>query len=133
VGHGSAQTWRGLLDVADAAALANGERLPVVVAMNCLNAQFQNAFIPCLAEALLSAPGGGAVAVYASSGLCEPAGQAALNRGFYQQLFSGSPTLGEAAARAKAATADLDVRRTWIFFGDPTSRLRPWPGRGAAR
>jgi len=25
---------------------------------------------------------------------------------------------------AKAATKDLDVRRTWILFGDPTTRLK---------
>jgi hypothetical protein len=44
---------------------------------------------------------------------------------FLRLLFSGEAgTLGEAAARAKAATDDLDVRRTWILFGDPSLRLR---------
>jgi hypothetical protein len=39
-------------------------------------------------------------------------------------LFSGrKPTIGEATTRAKAATGDLDVRRTWILLGDPTTRL----------
>jgi len=33
-------------------------------------------------------------------------------------------TLGEAVRRAKAAVSDQDVRRTWILFGDPTTRLR---------
>ena len=33
-------------------------------------------------------------------------------------------TLGEAAARAKAATTDEDIRRTWILFGDPTTKLK---------
>jgi hypothetical protein len=33
-------------------------------------------------------------------------------------------TLGEATARAKTATNDPDVRRTWIFFGDPTTKLK---------
>jgi hypothetical protein len=32
--------------------------------------------------------------------------------------------LGDAVRRAKTATADRDVRRTWVFFGDPSSRLR---------
>jgi hypothetical protein len=32
--------------------------------------------------------------------------------------------LEEVAARAKAATGDQDIRKTWILFGDPTSRLR---------
>jgi len=26
--------------------------------------------------------------------------------------------------KAKAATKDMDVRRTWILFGDPTTRLK---------
>jgi hypothetical protein len=40
-------------------------------------------------------------------------------------LFSGTPiTLGDATRAAKAAASDMDVRRTWILFGDPTTRLR---------
>jgi len=29
-----------------------------------------------------------------------------------------------APAKAKAATSDADVRRTWILFGDPTMRRK---------
>jgi hypothetical protein len=38
----------------------------------------------------------------------------------------GSPalTIGEAAAAAKKAVSDTDVRRTWILFGDPATKLR---------
>jgi hypothetical protein len=32
--------------------------------------------------------------------------------------------LGEAAARAKAAVADADIRRAWILLGDPSMQLR---------
>lgn len=32
--------------------------------------------------------------------------------------------VGDATTRAKAAVSDLDVRRTWILFGDPSMRLR---------
>jgi len=40
-------------------------------------------------------------------------------------LFNGEGlTLGEATAGAKAATIDQDVRRSWILFGDPTTRLK---------
>jgi hypothetical protein len=35
-----------------------------------------------------------------------------------------SLTAGEAARRAKAATLDLDVRKTWILFGDPSMKLK---------
>jgi hypothetical protein len=33
-------------------------------------------------------------------------------------------TLGEATPRVKATIADQDVRKTWILFGDPTTRLK---------
>ena len=33
-------------------------------------------------------------------------------------------TLGEAMVQAKAGIRDVDVRRTWVLFGDPTMRLR---------
>jgi hypothetical protein len=40
-------------------------------------------------------------------------------------LYSGqSLTLGQAAAAAKAAVTDMDVRRTWILFGDPATKLQ---------
>ncbi len=63
--------------------------------------------------------------VWASSGLTEPEGQSDMNRELIRLLFNGeSLTLGQAAVRAKSATTDQDVRRTWILFGDPTTRLK---------
>jgi hypothetical protein len=74
---------------------------------------------------LLKAEQGGAVAVWASSGLTEPENQGPMNQEMVRLLFSGeSLTLGQAAVRAKAATSDQDVRRTWILFGDPTTKLK---------
>jgi hypothetical protein len=32
--------------------------------------------------------------------------------------------IGDASRQAKQATADMDVRRTWILFGDPTMKVR---------
>jgi hypothetical protein len=34
---------------------------------------------------------------------------------------------GDLLTAAEAATPDLDVRRTWILFGDPTMRLMRMP------
>jgi hypothetical protein len=126
MGHGSVAVWASeeLLTAADAQALTNGPRLPVVVAMTCLNGFFHDLATTSLAEALLTAEHGGAVAVWASSGLTTPAGQAVLNQELVRQLFGAERlTLGEAMVRAKAAVGDRDVRRTWILFGDPTLRL----------
>jgi len=42
----------------------------------------------------------------------------------FNQERKESLTLREAAAKAKAAVTDGDVRRTWILFGDPTMKLK---------
>jgi len=48
-----------------------------------------------------------------------------MNKQLIRLLFNGEElTIGEATALAKAATTDLDVRRTWILFGDPTTKLK---------
>jgi hypothetical protein len=126
MGHGSQEGWRGdIFTLADAGALANGYRLPFVVSMTCLNGFFHDVYSDSLAEALLKASQGGAVAVWASSGLTEPDRQAVMNKELIRLLFSGELlTLGEAVKRAKVAASDQDVRKTWILFGDPTTRLK---------
>ena len=126
IGHGSVGLWRGgILSSDDADGLINGARLPFVVAMTCLNGAFHDLYTRSLAEALLTAPQGGAVAVWASSGLTEPEGQLLMNKELMRLLFNGkSLTLGEATMRAKAATTDQDIRKTWILFGDPMTRLK---------
>ena len=43
-----------------------------------------------------------------------------LNQSMTGALFGAAPlTLGDAALAAKQTVDDLDVRRTWILFGDP--------------
>jgi hypothetical protein len=126
IGHGSVESWRGsLLTLDDADTLLNGLRLPFFINMTCLNGYFQNPYGETLAEALMKAPGGGAIAIWTSSGLTEPDKQAVMNKELIKLLFGReSLTLGEATARAKAVTADHDVRKTWILFGDPSTRLK---------
>jgi hypothetical protein len=125
-GHGSSMLWRGnLLTSADAPALTNATSPSFVVSMTCLNGLFEDASSDSLGEALIKAPNGGAFAVWASSGLREPLSQSVVNQELYRQLFnSGASTIGEAVRRAKSVVTDLDIRRTWILFGDPASRMR---------
>ena len=127
MGHGAVDLWRGsVLTASDADSLTNGSALPLVVGMTCLNGFFQTPYVESLAEALLKAQNGGAVAIWTSSGLTDPAGQLQMNKGLMRLLFNGEGlTLGEAAAQAKASTDDMDVRKSWILFGDPTTRLKP--------
>jgi hypothetical protein len=125
IGHGSVESWRGsLLTLEDADSLINGLHIPFFVNMTCLNGFFQNPYGETLAESLIRAKGGGAIAVWASSGMALPDGQATMNKELIRLLFGReSLTLGEATARSKAAISDPDVRRTWILFGDPSQRF----------
>ncbi|MGH7165861.1 MAG: C25 family cysteine peptidase, partial [Nitrospiraceae bacterium] len=124
LGHGSVEVWRGeVFTSLDAGTLTNGMRLPFVSTMTCLNGFFHDVWTESLAEALQRAPQGGAVAVWASSSLSEAAEQVDMNRALLKGLSAGL-TLGEAVTKAKTVARDPDVRRTWILFGDPTSRLR---------
>jgi hypothetical protein len=43
----------------------------------------------------------------------------------FQQIFSGeAATLGEMINNARASVSDMDVRRTYMLFGDPSARLK---------
>jgi hypothetical protein len=64
------------------------------------------------------------VAVWTSSGLTEPDKQSVMNKEMIRLLFNGEGlTIGEAAMKAKASVTDQDIRKTWILFGDPSTRL----------
>jgi hypothetical protein len=130
VGHGSFGLWRGnLLSNADVTSLTNQQSLSFFISMTCLNGLFNDAYGDSLGEALLKAEGG-AVAVWASGSLTEADEQPALDYEIVRQALSGqsatgSPlTLGEAVVRAKASVSDGDVRRSWVFLGDPLTRLK---------
>jgi hypothetical protein len=135
LGHGSTHRWGqngALLTVADVAHhwTATGSQLPFVVAMNCLNGYFHGIDDEeSLAEALVR--GGAAIAVWASSSLTDTDPQAAMNRELYRLMFgAGFDTLGDALVGAKGAVRDADVRRSWLFFGDPAMRLKGLPTGG---
>jgi len=126
-GHGSVTVWTGagLLNEDNASTLTNGNRPSLFVMMTCLNGYAGDAYIDSLAEIVLKNPHGGAFAVWASSGITEPVGQAQMNGQLYQLLLGAHPmTLGDAVRQAKMGTADLDVRRTWILLGDPSMRIK---------
>lgn len=129
VGHGSVDQWRGrLLTSASASGLTNSSHLPLFVMMTCLNGYFQDASLESLAESLMKAERGGAVAVWASSGMTTAEEQSVMNQQMFRLVLdtanARSLTLGEATVKAKSAVSDRDIRRTWILFGDPTMRLR---------
>ena len=125
-GHGSVSLWRGeVFTSSDAGALINDGKLPVFVMMTCLNGYFHDPGMESLAESLMKVERGGAVAVWASSGMTEPGSQALMNQELYRQLFGdASLRLGDAIIKAKAAAGSTDTRQTWLLFGDPTMRVK---------
>jgi hypothetical protein len=125
-GHGSEQQWSfaDLLDNTSATALTNGNRLPVFLIMDCLNGFFQDVYEESLSSALLFAPNGGAVGVWASSGFTTAPPQASMNQALLSALASNpSQSIGAAIITGKAGILDPDVRRTWNFFGDPAMTI----------
>lgn len=125
-GHGAEQQWSfvNLFDSNDASALTNGGRLPVYLLMDCLNGFFQDVYAESLAKALLLAPNGGAVAVWASSGFTDEPPQASMDLAFLQQLAANpGDAVGLLILHAKNVTTNNDVRRTWILFGDPSMKF----------
>jgi hypothetical protein len=129
-GHGSANVWRSLFTTTDIPSLENRQKLPLFITMTCLNGFIQDPISESLAEGLHKSERGGAIAVWSSSGLTLPAQQALINQQLYRLMFAprdpkaSPPTLGEMTSKAKSATNDLDVRRTWMLLGDPTMRLK---------
>ena len=123
MGHGSTEIWGDLLSSSDIASLSNGAKLPFFVSLTCLNGFFHDIYTESLAESLIRSEQGGAIAVWASSALNSSPGQLQMAQELYRLLFDEGLALGEAAAQAKAVVSDLDVRRSWIFFGDPVIRF----------
>jgi len=103
-GHGAIDRFaaEGLLTSADANSLTNGTRMPVVTAMSCSIGNFTRPGFNCLAETLLLRDGGGAIAVWAPSGLSLDEYAGSLDRNFYNEVFQRCDgILGEAILAAK--------------------------------
>jgi hypothetical protein len=146
VGHSSQFQWAitdgeksppyllGLYDTDD---LANGARLPIVLAMTCLTSAFQTpAFSKTtIDERWLIKPDGGAVAVWGPTGFGVAHGHDKLQSGFYDALWSAPPlsaTLGQltAAGYMELFTTGgccQDTLATFALLGDPLTTARVLP------
>jgi uncharacterized repeat protein (TIGR01451 family) len=126
-GHGAEEQWSfsDLFDDSTAATLTNGDRLPFFLLMDCLNGFFHDVYAVSLAQSLMLAPNGGAVAVWASSGFTSAPPQASMDQAMLRIIKENPATpLGQAVLGAKLGVTDADVRRTWILFGDPSMQLQ---------
>ncbi len=152
VGHAHQQQWavtelsapeNWLLHRNDVAALTNGERLPVVLALTCLSSAFQwPSYVGMtIDEALLLHEKGGAVAVWGPTGLGVSYGHDKLQRGFFRALWSPAPDTGVERAAPLGALTSAGFRElftgsaccqetlfTYVLLGDPLTPLRVTAG-----
>ncbi len=126
-GHGAAGLWasNSVFNNLDAATLKNN-KLAFFMLMTCLNGYSHNPYTDSLSEVVMKADNG-AIATWASSGSTYASGQIFMSLRATQDLFdvsSNPQPIGDITRAAKQTTNDLDARRTWQLFGDPTVVIR---------
>jgi hypothetical protein len=123
-GQGGPEVWadEGLLRVNDVAAL-DMDTPTVLFVWACEAGWYQNLFGPTINEALLLAPGKGAMAAFGPTGATDPTVQRALYERVYGPWLAGGATLGEAIRKSKiealAGGAPPAVVEGWSLLGDP--------------
>jgi hypothetical protein len=129
-GHGGVENLGAghLFTVPEVAALESAGRPPVLVALSCLLARFDEAGADSLGEALLREPDGGAVAVLGPSGLSRNDPATDLGEAFYRAVLQkGVGTLGLAFLQARRELGGSDTtRETYAIYnllGDPALRI----------
>jgi len=137
-GHSSVRQWAAarLFHRDDVAGLGNGDRLPVVLEMTCFTGFFHDPSGTTLDESLLRVAGGGAVAVWGSTGLGVSTGHQQLAQGFLAAVFQGgTANIGGGVLAGKlrllaSSSSALDLVDTFTLLGDPATRLNmtlvPW-------
>jgi len=107
-----------------APSLTNSNSPTLMIALTCLNGYFMGN-TDTFAEAMTRA-NGGAVAVWASTGLTTPDVQEIMGNRFYIKLSEGNiQRMGDLIADAKAQVpAGADVRLSWALLGDPMLKIR---------
>ncbi len=135
IGHGGPTQWSQelLFDVErDLPLLTNGYKLPLVLNSSCSIGYFDSYRTDAMAERLLTASGGGAIAVYAGTRVTYAGQNLALNRLLVQKLFgTEAVTLGEAALQARLGmgSAEYSNSAQYTVFGDPALLLHSPAGR----
>ena len=135
-GHGNELVWgmwegdHRILALEHISTLDNGNRLPFVTIVTCLNGRFDMHHIPrAMAEEFLLVSNRGGIASWAPAGLGFPTENNIILEELYQALLvDGDLTLGSAVttARVQAYLREPDMLNffeTLTYFGDPAVRL----------
>jgi hypothetical protein len=134
LGHGGIDRWaqESLFSIPDVASLGNGPRLPVVASLTCVIGRYEVPGFDCLASALVRQADGGAIGVWAPSGIANHADSLLLGQVFAEALWRDDVlTVGDACIRALAGFhtggGNPATAIVYNYFGDPMVRLRPFP------
>ncbi len=130
VGHGASTYWVTTgFNVANINALTNGNMLPFIVDVACVNGDFGVA--TCFAEAWLRKSGGGAIGIYASSinqdwnpPMCAQDHVTDLLITESKRTMGGLFFNGSCQMIDEYGTAGVNMFRTWNIFGDPSLLVR---------
>lgn len=135
-GHGAESLWGSaqLFGLSHAKSLEN-ERLPIVMAFDCLNSYFYDIdpSVESLGEALVLNEKGGAIAFWGSTTFTAPNIQINLAKSFYSELGQAamdstrSMRLGDIILKAKVGQSTSlptqDTIKSYTLFGDPSMPL----------
>ncbi len=133
-GHGSPGTMQSLFTLSlpnwgYMGQVQNGRRLPLILALSCLNGLFSNPVVEGIAEAFIRRSNGGAIAYISASSKSFVAQNNLLSDRFYNALFASEhlsfgPALDVAKAQVLAAHPSwVDAALTMQLLGDPAQQL----------
>jgi hypothetical protein len=140
VGHGGTEQLAagGLLTISDAQNnLTNANQLPFVSALSCLINRFEIPGVDLvLGEALVTAPNGGASAVWAPTGTSIDSHAALLGKKLFEAIYvKGINRVGDAVVEAmRSFRSEVAVKPVmldvYLLLGDPATRIGSEGGNG---
>jgi len=116
-----------LFSLEDVSALKNAGRYPMVLAMTCFSAPFDNPTDDSIGERFLREADKGAVAVFAASWKNWP--NTIYSRNLVEELLKPGNRIGDAIVAAKAKMPMRDFVEIYNLLGDPAIVLAQPPGR----
>jgi len=135
IGHAYYAGWADeeLFTTKDIANLQPQDKLPVILALTCLEGYFQAPYLyadgwEAMGEVITRTEGKGAVASWSPTGWGSVNGHDALDRGFFKAVYQDGTSIISDATYAGIlnlwATGDnLDLLDTYLLFGDPAMRM----------
>nr|ADI22832.1 hypothetical protein [uncultured nuHF2 cluster bacterium HF0500_31B05] len=133
-GHGSAGTMQFLFSLQFSdwdylSQLNNGRRLPLVLALSCLNGMFANPHVESLGEVFTDKPSGGSIAYISATAESFVAQNELLGDNLFSEIFERGnlefgPSLNAAKTQVLAAHSSFkEAVLTMQLFGDPAQKL----------